>query len=274
MTNIAKLPPTPATATPNAATERAQDPKPKITPDGAEWDGAALDHQVHAAMGRLTLGMSPMALMAAWFDWASHIATAPGKQAEIVQKVVKKSQRFGRYVRSTATHLARLDTPPEPCIEPLAQDNRFRDPAWQKWPFNLIHQGFLLHQQLAHNAVTGVPGVTAQHEQRLQFLTRQMLDIVSPSNFLPTNPETLHKTREHFGLNLVHGAQNLSNDMGRSARGAPPDGVKTFRPGVGVALTPGKVIFRNHLIELIQYAPTTETVRPEPILIVPAWIMK
>lgn len=254
--------------------EQAQDTTTKTAPAEADRTGSALDHLFHAAMGRFTLGMSPMALMTTWFDWASHIATAPGKQAEITQKAVQKLQCFGRYARRCTTHPPGSDTLPEPCIEPLSQDDRFRDPAWQRWPFNLIHQGFLLQQQLAHNSVTGVPGVTAEHERRLQFLTRQVLDIVSPSNFLLTNPETLRKTQEQFGLNLIRGMQKLVDDLRRKVQGASLDGIEAFRPGYEVALTPGRVIYRNRLIELIQYTPTTKLVRPEPILIVPAWIMK
>jgi len=141
-------------------------------------------------------------------------------------------------------------------------------------PFNVIHQGFLQQQQWWHNVVTGVPGVSAQHERELQFLTRQILDMVSPSNFSWTNPEVLRKTRDTGGLNLVRGAQNYLQDLQNAMAGAVPDGADSFQPGRDVARTTGKVVYRNRLIELIQYTPLTDTVRAEPILIVPAWIMK
>jgi polyhydroxyalkanoate synthase len=229
-----------------------------------------MDRTAQSEISRFTHGLSPAALMGAWFDWATHISVAPGKQLQLVEKAVDKIRRQARF----AGHCA--DTPGEakPCIDPLPQDSRFSDDAWKNMPFNMIYQGFLLQQQWWHNAVTDVPGVTAQHERELQFLTRQMLDMYSPSNFLPTNPEILRKTREEAGQNLIRGMQYLLEDARNAMTGESPKGVEEFQPGKKVALTPGKVIYRNRLIELIQYTPTTETTRPEPIMIVPAWIMK
>ena len=101
-----------------------------------------------------------------------------------------------------------------------------------------------------------------------------MLDVFSPSNFILTNPEVLERTQAEAGQNLVRGFWNFIEDWERQANGRPPVGTETFKVGEHLAATPGKVMFRNRLIELIQYEPTTSEVRPEPILIVPAWIMK
>ena len=228
------------------------------------------DRSVHAALARFTLGLSPAALTAAYFDWAVHLAASPGKRMQLLDKAARKSLRFTNYMR----HLAVEGEECPACIEPLPQDQRFSAEAWHQWPFNLLHQGFLLQQQWWHNATTGVRGVTSHHEAVVSFTARQLLEIISPSNFLLTNPELLKHTVEHGGANLVNGLQLWMEDWERAASGKKPIGTEAWRVGHEVAASPGKVVLRNRLIELIQYAPTTRTVRPEPILIVPAWIMK
>ena len=230
----------------------------------------ALNHSMQSTISRFTFGLSPAALMGAWFDWATHITAAPGKQMQLIEKAADKLRHQARFALRCATTSDKV----EPYIAPLPQDNRFRGDAWQAMPYSMIYQGFLLQQQWWHNVVTGVPGVTKQHEQELQFLTRQLLDMASPSNFLLTNPEVLARTRETLGMNLVQGMQNAVKDAQDAMSGARPAGAQAFVPGKSVAVTKGKVVYRNRLIELIQYAPLTDKVRPEPILIVPAWIMK
>lgn len=251
-------------------------PRPvSALPDPFERDSYAstamqdiLDRSVHALAARWTGGLSPSALAEAYMDWAIHLATAPGKQAQLLEKVAKKTTRLANYAASAV--MQQQDC--ESCIEPLPQDRRFRGEAWQKWPFNMMYQSFLLNQQWWHNATTGVRGVTDQHEKAVEFAARQVLDIFAPSNFLLTNPEALQKTVSDGGLNLWRGFQNFLEDVERVRSGRGPVGSENFVPGRDVALTPGKVVLRNRLIELIQYDAATETVRPQPILIVPAWI--
>ncbi|HEY9040126.1 MAG TPA: alpha/beta fold hydrolase [Roseovarius sp.] len=230
----------------------------------------ALDHSMQVWLSRFTHGLSPAALMGAWFDWATHVTAAPGKRLQMVEKANDGAHRFVTYALRCASKAENA----EPCVAPLPNDDRFRDDAWHKRPFNLIHQAFLLQQQWWHNAVTGVPGATADHERELQFLTRQILDMASPSNFLATNPELIAKTRDEAGMNLVRGLQHLAEDAQRVLTGQVPLDTEDFQPGRDVAVTEGKVVYRNRLIELIQYAPQTDKVRAAPILIVPAWIMK
>ena len=229
-----------------------------------------VDRSVHAATARFTGGLSPAALAEAYMDWAIHLSASPGKQVLLQQKAAKKAARFVRY----ALDCAISEQPSERCIVPLSQDRRFDADAWHQWPFNVWHQAFLLNQQWWHNATTGVHGVTARHENLVQFMARQLLDMFSPTNFLPTNPVVLKKTVEENGANLLRGLVNMGEDWDRAVGGKRPVGAEAFAPGRNVAITPGKVVHRNRLIELIQYAPATGRVRPEPVLIVPAWIMK
>ena len=229
---------------------------------------AATDRMLHAALGRMTSGISPAALALAWTDWTLHLAESPGKWARLCEKALRKAGRFGDYAaRAAAGQCA-------PCIAPLPQDRRFSGEAWQRWPFNVIHQGFLLNQQWWHNVTTGIGGVSPHHEQVVSFVARQLLDVVSPVNFVATNPEVLQATVEQGGMNFARGAAHLADDWWRMLAGLPPAGAEAFVPGRQVAVTPGRVVLRNRLVELIQYAPATPDVHAEPVLIVPAWIMK
>jgi len=228
------------------------------------------DRSLHAAAARFTFGLSPAALAKAYYDWATHLFFSPGKRLQLVDKAARKSMRFANYAFRYASEGGTVP----PCIEPLPQDHRFAGADWQKPPFNFIYQAFLLQQQWWHNATTGVRGVTRHHEDMVEFAARQLLDMVSPSNFLATNPEVLRHTVANGGMNLVSGLRNLAEDWERAISGKKPVGTEDFVVGRDVAVTPGKVVYRNRLIELIQYAPATAKVRSEPILIVPAWIMK
>jgi polyhydroxyalkanoate synthase len=227
-----------------------------------------LDHLAHAALARLTQGLSPASQVAAWQDWALHLAQSPSKQLQLLEKAWRKWNRLLLY----ASRAGQANCPA--CIEPLPQDKRFADPAWQQWPYNLIQQAFLLQQQWWWNATTGVTGVSRHHEEMVTFAARQWLDMLSPSNFISTNPVVQAATRQQAGANLVRGAINAIEDWQRQASNAPPAGAEAFTVGGNIAATPGKVVYRNRLIELIQYAPATPKVHAEPILIVPAWIMK
>jgi polyhydroxyalkanoate synthase len=229
-----------------------------------------IDRSVHAATARATAGISPSAITSAYLDWATHLATSPGKRLQLVEKAVKKTAKLARQV----PQCLRPDDDCQACIDPLPQDKRFTDPAWQQWPYNLMYQSFLLNQQWWHNATTGVRGVARKHEDIVQFVTRQMLDVFSPSNSIFTNPVVLKRAQETGGRNFVRGMQNFWEDWEHSISGRQPAGSDEFQVGRNVAATPGKVVYRNRLIELIQFAPATDNVQAEPILIVPAWIMK
>ena len=259
----------------SALPARASAPVAPTVPQGEEPDAAAgfgdiLDRTLHAAAAQLTFGVSPAAMAGAYWDWAIHLAASPGKRAALAEEAVAKSLRFAAYAWRVAAQTPNL----APFAAPAPQDRRFSDKAWRVFPNNLVYQGFLVGQQWWRSATTGVAGVTRQHENVVEFAARQWLDMFSPSNFLLTNPEALQRTIETGGLSLLAGYRNFVEDWLRVVEGKRPVGAENFVPGRDVARTPGKVVFRNRLIELIQYAPTTQFTRPEPLLIIPAWIMK
>ena len=229
-----------------------------------------VDRAFHAMAAQLTGGISPIAMSLAYLDWLSHLAVAPQRQMEIAREAV----RDGSQIAQAVAHSSSADQQPWSIIKPQPQDRRFARPEWESYPFNLLAQSFLLGEQWWRKATTGVRGVAPANEAIVEFSVRQVLDMLAPSNFAATNPEVLRKTFESGGENFVFGWQNWCSDLMRmlSAGKRPSD--DQFVVGKTVATSPGKVIDRNELIELIQYRPMTEKVRPEPILIVPAWIMK
>ena len=231
-----------------------------------------LDPTVHAALARSLGSLSHASALMAASDWALHLAASPGQRMDLAHLALRQGQEMAAYA------LARMAAGPDKearhAVAPPTQDRRFADPAWQQWPFNLMHQSFVLTEQWWAAATHGVWGVDKHHEDMVAFAARQFLDIFSPGNQVATNPVVLNRTLTQGGANLLRGSLHLLEDARRHAAGAPPAGVEDFVVGRDVGITPGKVVLQNRLMELIQYTPTTETVHPEPILIVPAWIMK
>jgi len=225
-----------------------------------------LDRMAHKALGRLGRGLSPASLTLAYFDWLLHLGIYPGKQNELLDKANENLFRL-------ACFMAKGLPADSPLIQPDPNDKRFVDEAWQKPPFNLIYQSFLLNQEWWREATSNVRGLTRHHEDVVRFMARQWLDMFSPSNFLATNPEVQSATVTQGGANLERGMANLMTDALESFAQDKPIRSE-FVVGKDVAVTPGKVVLCNRLIELIQYAPATEKTHPEPILIVPSWIMK
>jgi polyhydroxyalkanoate synthase len=232
--------------------------------------GIGIDHSLHAAMAHFTMGLSPASLAAAYVDWMIHLVGSPDKQTQLMQDAAELVSQFGSYIRQCGSG---MKDPPK-CIEPLPHDKRFADAAWQQWPFNVLSQGFLLQEQWWKLAMTGVRGVSQHHENVVNFASRQLIDMLAPSNNPLTNPEVLQQTLRQSGMNFWRGAQNFIEDWNRARTGRKPFGAEAFEVGRDIAVTPGKVVYRNRLIELIQYEPTTKQVHPEPVLFVPAWIMK
>ena len=225
-----------------------------------------IDRMALSLLAALTGGQSPATLGSAFLDWWVHLAASPAKQIELTQYGLQQWQRLAGWA------------PPEPPDDDagtvLPQDKRFADPQWNALPFKALAQAFLLGQQWWHRATTGVPGVSQHHEEMVSFGARQALDVLAPSNFISTNPVVRQRTLEEGGRNLLRGAAHAFEDALRETFDLPPAGADGFVVGKNIAVTPGSVVYRNRLIELIQYEPGTAKTRSEPVLVIPAWIMK
>ena len=228
-----------------------------------------IDCAVRAGIARLTGGLAPSALAGAFFDWAVHLAASPGKRSELVGQAWTAAIENVTFASRCAFGLAN-----DPSHSALPQDTRFRASEWQGFPFNAYAHAFLSIERWWEAATTGIRGVSKRHENAVTFAARQVLDIAAPSNFIWTNPSALNRTFSEGGMNLVRGFSNFAEDARRSVVGEGPVGYEAFTAGKTVAVTPGKVVHRTPLAEVIQYGPATDRVRPEPIVIVPAWIMK
>ncbi|MBB3809159.1 PHA/PHB synthase family protein [Pseudochelatococcus contaminans] len=242
---------------------------PTVEPASGDEAFRAADRIRKALGAQFTGGISPAALSLAFFDWAVHLAYAPGKQAELACEAVRENGKLLKYLAALA-----VDPKTPPCIEPQPGDRRFGDQAWQAMPYSIWSQSFLAYQQWWQGVTSDVPGVTPHHEEVVSFIARQVLDVFAPSNNPFTNPEVIARTVDTGGENIRQGFANWLEDATRQLTHQPPVGAENFVVGRDVAATKGKVVYRNHLIELIQYSPATETVFAEPVLIVPAWIMK
>jgi polyhydroxyalkanoate synthase len=228
------------------------------------------DREFRAQVAQMTAGLAPTAFTTAWADWAMHLALSPAKQRELQQHALERAQDTWAFA------LRALAGAPVSPAEGLGgeADRRFDTPDWAQFPFNVYARAYQNNGALMNEAVREVGGVTDYHAQLLEFAVRMLLDATSPSNYLASNPELLALTRTEQGQNLARGLQHWVEDIERTLEGGPAAGSEDFEVGKSVAVTPGKVVFRNELIELIQYAPATKEVHAEPILIVPAWIMK
>jgi len=165
----------------------------------------------------------------------------------------------------------------EPVAEPAKGDKRFKHEAWEdSFVFDYVKQSYLIAARHLHNAVAGVEGMDEATTKKVNFFTRQYIDAMSPTNFVLTNPEVFNETVKSGGQNLLKGFSNLLEDIERGdgkLRIKMTDST-AFKLGENIATTPGKVVYQNELMQLVQYAPSTETVYKRPLLIIPPWINK
>lgn len=224
----------------------------------------ALDALWQAKLARATLGISPASVTSALGTWALHMWQAPGKMMELATYPSFHTQEYWRCLFGSDAHPQNGNGP----------DPRFKSESWNQWPWRAYRYGFHMAEEWLSLATQDVPGLDERSQRIVSFGARQLMDALCPANFPMTNPELAGETIAKKGENLVRGARNFLHDVHHMLMGLPADDGTHFQVGRNLAVTPGQVVYRNELMELIQYSPQTPTVHEEPILIVPAWIMK
>jgi polyhydroxyalkanoate synthase len=228
-----------------------------------------LNIRLRHSMAQMAGGLPPAMLSEAYIEWLTHLSANPGKLGDLANDAVNKTSDLFRYAM-TAPFMPGTESP----FQAKKGDRRFASDAWQAWPFNVMSQSYLMVENWIDSMTQGLPGMEEEHQAVFSFMTSQLLAAMSPSNYPLTNPDVLQAIRDEKGQNLVRGAAKALEDVMDNLKKTKPPIHEDYIPGKQVAVTEGKVIFRNRLIEVIQYSPQTEAVDAEPILIVPAWIMK
>ncbi len=216
--------------------------------------------------------LDPLNIGSAFLTMSARLMSDPAK---LVEAQMSLWQNYVDLWRTTTERM--LGGEADTVAAPARSDRRFRDPAWEENEvFNFIKQSYLLTSRWLQSTVSAVEGLDEKTAQKVDFYTRQFTDAMSPSNFLLTNPEVLRATLESGGENLVKGLKNLLDDLerGKGKLQIRMTDTEAFKVGQNIAVTPGQVIYRNQLMEIIQYNPTTETADKAPLLIIPPWINK
>ena len=209
----------------------------------------------------------------AFFEAWGKLLSDPFKLAEVQMKLWQDYMALWQ-----SSMLKLMGQEAKPVAEPPKGDRRFMHDDWQQnFLYDYIKQSYLIAAKHLHQVVSGIEWLDEKTARKVDFYTRQYIDALSPSNFLVTNPEVLRETVNSGGQNLVKGLNNLLEDLargeGEQVRVRMTD-ENAFKLGVNIAVTPGKVVYQNELMQLIQYAPTTKEVYRRPLLIIPPWINK
>ena len=217
--------------------------------------------------------IDPMNVGHAFMEMTTQLMRDPAK---LVQAQIGFWQDYMTLWQNTTRRMFGIETE-KPVIESDPKDRRFKDEAWKENEvFDFIKQSYLLSARFVQDVVSHVDGLPPKTAQKVDFYSRQFVDAMSPSNFLLTNPEVLRKTAETGGENLLRGLNNLLSDLerGRGKLSIKMTDMDAFKVGEDIGISPGQVVFQNDVMQLIQYAPTTDTVLKRPLLIAPPWINK
>jgi polyhydroxyalkanoate synthase subunit PhaC len=218
--------------------------------------------------------LDPLNIAGAFFEMTQRLMSDP---ASLVQAQLTLWQDYLRLWQSTAQRFLTGGAAANPVAAPAPGDRRFADAAWsENAVFDYIKQSYLLTARWTQAIVQHVEGLDDKTARKVDFYTRQFVDAIAPSNFVLTNPEVLRTTIESGGENLLHGLEHLLDDLerGKGRLMIKMTDFEAFQVGRNIAVTPGKVIYQNDLLQLLQYDPTTEMVQRRPLLIIPPWINK
>ncbi len=207
-----------------------------------------------------------------FLDASAKLMSDPAKFAEAQANLIKG---YADLWQATAKRMAGEDV--EPIAVPARDDRRFKDDAWnEEAVFDFIKQSYLLSSNWLMNQYDGIDEIDDKTREKLQFYTRQWVDALSPTNFVATNPKVLRTAAETNGENLLKGLDHLLTDLerGKGELRISMTDTEAFELGKNVAVSPGKVVYQNDMMQLLQYDPSTETVAKRPLLIVPPWINK
>lgn len=233
--------------------------QPWATPD------SELKRQIFAQLAAATGGLAPTDYFNAWWEWYRSLAAHPDRQLALVRSAAEKLMDDWQFAAKAAWGRP---------LQPQGEQFGFASSAWKLWPFNVMARGYINWVSWWQEALGQATSDVDPNLARVRVATRLLLEAGSPANFLYTNPELLKQTAQESGQNLVRGLKYWLEDVRQAVEGRRRVRAPNFLVGRQVATTPGKVVFRNRLIELLQYAPRTSTVYAEPVLITPAWIMK
>jgi len=222
--------------------------------------------------GEVAPEADPLNIGGAFMEMTTRLMANP---ARLMQAQLGFWQDYMTLWQNTARRMMGIDS--QPVIDAPSSDRRFKDDAWKENEvFDFIKQSYLLSARFVQDVVTQVDGLEPKTAQKVDFYARQFVDAMSPSNFLLTNPEVLRKTAESGGENLLKGLNNLLSDLerGKGRLKIKMTDMDAFKLGENIGVSPGKVVYQNDLMQLIQYTPTTEKVLKRPLLIAPPWINK
>lgn len=218
------------------------------------------------------MDMDPFNLTSASKEWLAAIGGNPQK---LIEANMTYLQNAANLYQGSVMSLFGIQS--EPVIQEQKGDRRFHHNDWAEKPvFSAIKQSYLQVSQWMRTIVTDLDGLDPHTAEKVKFFTERYIDAMSPTNFAVTNPAVIEKTLETKGANLVHGLRNMLEDLerGKGQLQIRMTDAEAFELGKNVAVTPGKVVYQNRMFQLIQYAPTTETVAKRPLLVVPPWINK